>query len=110
MADMESCPFCGNLEISTTVVGEVFIDIYPDEEAEQTAKAFQVTAVCQCNECYGRAEDWARLLVPHVLYADVDTLGYRRGEYLKFVAEAHDKAKEVARIAWNRRAYSANAV
>jgi len=107
--DLLCCPFCGHKEIATTVVGETFIDIYPDEAADVTAKAMQVTAICQCKSCYARVEDWARMLVPHVLYRDADgsgVVGYRRGEYMIFVGEVQEKAKEMAQIAWNRRAYA----
>jgi hypothetical protein len=104
MVELRHCPFCGESKhIGVHVVSEVFIDIYPDEEADQTAKALQVTAVCQCRNCYAQVEDWARLLVPHALYAEADASAPATGEYRKFVGEAHEKAQEMARRAWNHR-------
>jgi hypothetical protein len=103
--ELKRCPFCGEPEkIGIQVMPEVFIDIYPNDEADEKVKAVQITAICQCRNCFAQVEDWARLLVPYALYQDTEISTIQNGEYKKFIGEAQDKARAMARLAWNRRA------
>ena len=102
--EMKRCPFCGADNIGVHSVGQVYINIYPDEAAEATAKALQVTAVAQCRACFAQVEDWARMLVPfHLIQGLMGAGAFQDGEHTKFTGEVNEKAHEMARLAWNRR-------
>lgn len=102
--ELKPCPFCGGTDLVVTKTSQQMIDIYTDEEQEALDHAMQMTAVCQCNKCFARTEDWARMVVPPALWAGFSGAGIpMSGEHIKFLDVLDAHAKDEARARWNDR-------
>jgi len=104
--ELKPCPFCGGTDIVVTKTSQQVIDIYADEEQEALDHAMQMTAVCQCNRCFARTEDWARMIIPSEIYSGFNGTGAKavmHGDHIRFLDALDAAAKGEARARWNDR-------
>jgi hypothetical protein len=102
--ELKPCPFCGGTDLVVYKVSQQLIDVYSDAEQEALDQVMQATAIVQCNTCFARVGDWARLGVSKEVLGGFTGAGTNmRGEHIKFLDRLESLAKACARTAWNRR-------